>query len=86
MLNVHDTYDTADEMEIIDYNIQPPEDHVGDLPDLNDHNNDNMIIFKKYACCPNMSSSADRSLPVQVSSVSDPSLSEVVLPRTSFHL
>ena len=33
MLNVHDTYDTADEMEIIDYNIQPPEDHVGDLPD-----------------------------------------------------
>ena len=35
MLNVHDTYDTADEMEIIDYNIQPPEDHVGDLPDLN---------------------------------------------------
>ena len=32
MLNVHDTYNTADEMEIIDYNIQPPEDHVGDLP------------------------------------------------------
>ena len=30
-----DTYDTADEMEIIDYNIQPPEDHVGDLADLN---------------------------------------------------
>ena len=29
---MHDTYDTADEMEIIDYNIQPPEDHVGDLP------------------------------------------------------
>ena len=31
---MHDTYDTADEMVIIDYNIQPPEDHVGYLPDL----------------------------------------------------
>ena len=33
---MHDTLDTLDDLEIIDYNIQPPEDDVGDLPNLND--------------------------------------------------
>ena len=42
---MHDTYDTADEMEIIDYNIQPPEDDVGDLPDLNDQDFYEILLF-----------------------------------------